>query len=116
MSNAFSGVDAEKLSMRPNFRTADATLVACEQVNVLNNASHAAAAWTLTLPNLSEAAGRIYSFYVDAFGSATSLVVQDQDDSRGAFKTWTAATPAAGQYLIVYCDGQAWHEIAKTWA
>jgi hypothetical protein len=62
-----------------------------------------AAAGTLTLPSVAEAAGLTFNIY--SLGSTNDLTIQDRDDSLG----WTDVTiEDAGDCLSIRSNGRQW--------
>ena len=60
---------------------------------------------TITLPNVEEAAGKIYSISLITDGGF-DVVVQDQDESRDWEGDFTMDT--ALDYVLLYSDGRKW--------
>jgi len=66
-------------------------------------ADSAAGAFSITLPGVVEAAGRIYTFHLTNDGG--DVTVQDQDES----EDWTDQALTANQDgLVLYSDGRKW--------
>lgn len=70
-----------------------------------------AADLVLTLPNVTEARGRIYTIELVATGGG-GVTVQDQDETTDPY-TSTKITGADG-YCVVYSDGTRWYELAHS--
>ena len=61
--------------------------------------------WTLTLPSVAEAAGRIISIYVTIADAQTVTVEDKNNDTVG----WTDLDmDADGDYALLYSDGVHW--------
>ena len=75
------------------------TLVLCDTTD---------GAITLTLPNVSEAIGKVYSIKLETDGG-TDVTIQDGDES----KYWEAdiTLDDAGDGVLLYSDGQSWWPI-----
>jgi len=68
------------------------------------------AAFTITLPPVTEARGRIYSLRMTARNSTKDITITDCGDSDG----WTNITfDLAGDTVLLLSDGLMWHIIAS---
>jgi hypothetical protein len=68
-------------------------------------------AFTLTLPNVSLAKGKIYSIYLVDDGA--NVTIQDNDDDSGLSNI---TLDADDEYTVLYSDGFKWYEIASNHA
>ena len=67
----------------------------------------AAANFAITLPNVSEAAGMIFSLYLVSTGGG-QVTVQDNDESDG----WSdMVMTVADDHVLLYSDGFTWHKL-----
>ena len=63
---------------------------------------------TLTLPNVLEAVGRLFSIYCKDLTSPNTVKVQDNNESLG----WNDATLTADKdHILLYSDGLQWNLI-----
>lgn len=86
--------------------------------DVLNHVSvPSASSYTITLPPIAEAAGRIFVFVCTADLGGTGVVVADRDDAIVAGKNYTTASnglTAVGDYLILLCTGLNYVQLAAS--
>jgi hypothetical protein len=86
--------------------TATAALAVSDQV-VLAYAT-AGADVVITLPNVSEAAGLIYSIYCKDVTAPQTITIQDQDESLG----WADMVMTAdNDRVVLYSDGISWAKL-----
>lgn len=65
-----------------------------------------AGALTLTLPNVLEAKGKLFSIYCKDLTGPSTVVVQDNDESLG----WSDLTLTAdADHVLLYSDGLQWN-------
>ena len=63
---------------------------------------------TITLPNVTEAMGNIYSIYCTDLTSPATVTVQDQNESLG----WSdLSLTADNDNVLLYSDGVAWKKL-----
>ena len=74
-------------------------------------ADGASGAWTLTLPPVAEARGRIYSIICRNADAVNTITVTDKDDS----ECWAGDVTLNGKCdrLLAYSDGLAWFVAAS---
>ena len=89
-------------------KTASATLGVNDQVCDVDTTDGAV---TITLPNVEEAAGRIYSIFLITDGG-NDVTIQDQDESRDWEGDFTLADADDG--YVLYSDGRKWHTLATS--
>ena len=65
-------------------------------------------AYSITLPPVSKAVGRAYSFFVETNGTPADLTIQDQDESEEWFDK---VLSAASEELVLWSDGYKWHTL-----
>lgn len=64
----------------------------------------------ITLPNVSEAAGRFYSILARDADTYNSITIQDNDES----EYWTDITmDGPGDRVLLYSDGLCWHTVTS---
>lgn len=67
-----------------------------------------AGAVTITLPNVLEAMGLIFSVYCEDITDPATVTVQDQDESLG----WSDLSLTAGlDHVLLYSDGLQWNKL-----
>ena len=87
--------------------TVSATLTVNQQT--VECVTGAAVDVTITLPNVEEAKGRIFTIQLITDGGF-DVVIQDQDESR----SWTDLTlDTALDYAVLYSDGRKWWVLAS---
>jgi len=70
-------------------------------------------AFTITLPDVAESAGRIYTIYMVARSDTDDITIEDNGDD----SSLTDITlDAAAEYSILYSDGYEWFELASNHA
>lgn len=84
-------------------------------LGVNDNVAHVtgfSAATTVTLPQVAEAAGRVYAVKILDDASTNSITIQDNDESR----SWSDLTcsNAAGGSVLLFSDGESWWILAST--
>lgn len=88
------------------------TLTEAVSINVYDQAciiDSTAGAFAVTLPSVSEAKGKIYTFYMKTDGG--NVTIQDRDDS----PDWTDLTfTAVTDKAILYSDGMIWWVLASS--
>jgi hypothetical protein len=73
-------------------------------------ASSSTAAYAVTLPNVSEAAGDVFTLIMDASAGGFAVTIQDQDESM----FWEdIALNQAGDYAVIFSDGRSWRVLAS---
>lgn len=75
------------------------------------SASPATGAFTITLPSVAEAKGRIYSLLCRDGDATNTITIQDQDESEYWAGDITFNGP--GDRVLLYSDGLCWHVIAS---
>ena len=85
-----------------------ATIILTVRDQLVRCDTTAVAGYTIYLPNVSEAIGKIYSITLTADGG--DLVIADQDESYD-WEGDYSITAAKGNALF-YSDGYKWHDIA----
>lgn len=87
--------------------TAAATILPNEHVVKID--LPASSSYVITLPNITEAFG-IYSFLVVTDGAGTVSVA---DGDEGIIDYTSGNLTQLGDYLVLYCDGHQWYELAE---
>ena len=95
----------DMIPQKPILKTvaATATLAAYETAILVVNG-----AYTITLPKLAEAAGRIYSFSQPGSGTSDVTITDAGDDSVFTDQI----IDAQNENVILYCDGIRWFALA----
>ena len=78
-------------------------------VRALTNSDNGA--FTITLPSVVEAKGRIYSIYMISRNSTDDITLQDLGDDAG-FSDVTLNL--AADQILLYSDGFLWHTLASS--
>lgn len=119
-------IEQDTVLDKVKFVTADGTDDVAETLSVsdyvtrvsndINDASDGGTI-TITLPNVVEAMGRIYSIFAVAIanagaGAAGTVVVTSDGDDDGFEGDYTLT--AADDRVVLYSDGFAWHALAET--
>ncbi len=101
---AYHGVDA------------DGDAVAAEVMTLRDRVVHIytsddTAAYAITLPNVGEAAGQIFSFITRETLAAYNVTIQDQDES----KDWAdiVLLGVNSETLVLFSDGLQWHILSE---
>lgn len=100
-------LDQQVLSKFLKVENEDATLGVHDRVVEVDSDSSAV---TLTLPQVDEAAGKIFTFTAND-GVTNAVTVQDNDES----KNWSDITLGSDNAtLVLYSDGITWHTLVDT--
>jgi len=99
------GVVGAGVAQRDAFEDlSEATTLTVSAARVHGTVNTANDSWSLTLPPVAEAAGRLLSIYATVANSKV-LTVQDQDDSVG----WSDLTlDTDDDHVLLYSDGLRW--------
>ena len=90
-------------------KIADATLEVYEQVIYCNNT---AASFTITLPPIMEAAGRLYSIKLITDSGVNTVTIADQSDSYDFAESGDLILTAATDFILLYSDGFKWYTLS----
>jgi len=90
-------------------KTADVTLEVYEQVIYCNNT---VASFTITLPSISEAAGKLYSIKLITDSGVNTVTVEDQSDSYDFAEGGAFILTAATDFVLLYSDGFKWYTLS----
>lgn len=90
-------------------KTADVTLEVFEQVVYCNNT---VASFTVTLPPIKEAAGKMYSIKLITDSGANTVTVTDQSDSYDFAESGALILTAITDFVLLYSDGFKWYTLS----
>jgi hypothetical protein len=84
-------------------------------LGVNENVAHVtgfSAAVAVTLPQVADAAGRVYAVKILDAADINNITLQDNDESR----SWSDLTcsNASGGKAVLFSDGEEWHLLAAT--
>jgi hypothetical protein len=102
-----SFMDSLNVAAATNFITEAETISIRDLVNDVD-ADSTSGAYTVTLPPVSEAQGKVFTFYASDADATNKVKIQDQDDSIGWFDLYLSAI---GDRLVIFSDGRQWHVI-----
>ncbi len=101
--------DSSKIPLSGFFKAVSAA-VTLEVYEQIVHVTMTTAAYAITLPNVSQAIGRIYTFYIKTNATPRVLTIQDQDDSFN----WSDMTlNTVGSKVVLFSDGRTWHDMAQ---
>ncbi len=69
------------------------------------------ATYTITLPDIAEAAGRIYTFHCSEDVTAVTVTPNDAYQDTGQFTD--VVLTALHDLLVIYCDGRFWYNLLE---
>ena len=90
-------------------KIADVTLEVYEQVVYCNNT---AASFTVTLPPIKEAAGKMYSIKLITDSGVNTVTIADQSDSYDFAEGGDLILTAATDFVLLYSDGFKWYTLS----
>ena len=101
---------ADQVIAKVLYPEATVSLTVNDQVVRASTVSGGGGAFTITLPSVAEAKGRIYSLYMVARNSTEDITIQDLGDDAG-FSDVTFNL--AADQVTLYSDGFQWLTIAS---
>lgn len=107
METRQSRIAGETVQPEAKFKTTTYQMLVGDSVI---NCNTAGGAYTVTLPPVSEAAGRIYAIkYASGAGGAVTVATKSDDKLTDDF---SATLTAIGDGILAFSDGQTWWGIA----
>lgn len=91
-----------------NYVSAAATIASLDLVTVIDSSGGTI---LLTLPNVTEAAGNTYSFFINLGGNAVTF--QDNIADSAAGPSITGTFDGTDDRILLYCDGLAWYTLVE---
>ena len=83
-----------------------ALVMTVQQQAVYCTCNTATDSYSITLPNVTEAAGKIFSFYCTLAANSKAVTLQDNDESIDWDGDYTIDTTADA--ILLYSDGMRW--------